>query len=101
MVEMSYHTLHLPKHSLKSPARATSCVKNVFVPVYPAEQIVVVFTEARKLNLCCCSNGRVLQHSQNMGQIYTYCVQLERSHFAGQHTVPQLQNHSGLIKQSR
>lgn len=101
MVEMSYHTLHLPKYSLKSHARATSCVKNVFVPVYPAEQIVVVFTEARKLNLCCCSNGRVLQSSQNMDQIYTYCVQLERSHFAGQHTVPQLQNHSGLIKQSR
>lgn len=45
----------------KSPAGDVYCMENIFVLVYPAEQAVVVSHGACKINLCCCTNGRVLQ----------------------------------------
>lgn len=52
----------------KSPAGDADCVEEIFAPVYPAEQIVVVPNGLCKLSLCCCTDG--LAARQNSGQIY-------------------------------
>lgn len=66
----------------KSPARDAHCV-----PVYPAEQTVVVTSRACKLNLCCCTNGRVLQLGKIQPKFITIQLQLECSHSGGHHTL--------------
>lgn len=70
----------------RSPARVAHRVE-ILVPVYPAEQIVVVSNGARKLNLCCCSSGRVLQPDEIRLKFISTVLQLECSHFSRQHTL--------------
>ena len=71
----------------KSPAGDVYCVEKIFVPVYPAEQTVVVCNGACKLNLCCCTNGRLLQPGKIQLKFITILLQLECSHLGGQHTL--------------
>lgn len=81
----------------KSPAGDAYCVEKNFVPVYPANQTVVVSNGASKLNLCCC---RVLQPGKIQLKFITILLQLKCSHLGGQHNVAQLHSHCGLIKQN-